>query len=126
MFKKGKIFSFSIVIKKFFSDVLVLQLTKKSFKRIAPCIGVRRNLRAIEERQGQQYTLLQEQTKILQNLQNEIQSLKGIIEKMPNLPGAEPGREKMSSAFYPAETEKDLDDILKRAVQVSFLSSLKK
>ena len=89
-------------------------------------MGCGRNLRAIEERQGQQYTLLQEQTKILQNLQNEIQSLKGIIEKMPNLPGAEPGREKMSSGFYPAETEKDLDDILERAVQVSSLSSLKK
>ena len=44
---------------------------------------------------------------------------------MPNLPGAEPGREKISSAFYPAETEEDLDNLLERAVQVSSLSSLK-
>ena len=41
---------------------------------------------------------------------------------MANLPGAEPGREKMSLAFYPAETEEDLE----RAVQVSSWSSLKK
>ena len=41
LFKKGKIFSSSIVIKKnFFSDVLVLRLTKKSFKRIATYITV--------------------------------------------------------------------------------------
>ena len=59
-------------------------------------------------------------------LQNEIQSFKAIIEKMANLPGAEPGREKMSLAFYPAETEEDLDGLLERAVQVSSWSSLKK
>ena len=44
---------------------------------------------------------------------------------MANLPGAEPGREKMSLAFYPAETE-DLDGLLERAIQVSSWSSLKK
>ena len=136
MFKKRKIFSSLIVIKNLFffrrarSSSNQTKLQKNSplhnCTNAVHLLGLGRNLRAIEERQRQQYALLQEQKKLLQNLQNEIQSLKGIIEKMPNLPGAEPGREKISSAFYSAETEEDLDNLLERAVQVSSLSSLKK
>ena len=88
-------------------------------------MGLRSSIKTIDERQRQQYTLLQERTKILQNLQSEIQSLKVIIEKMPNLPGAEPGREKKSLPFYSVETEEDLDGFLE-AVQVSSWSSVKK
>ena len=43
---------------------------------------------------------------------------------MPNLPGAEPGKKK-SLAFYPVETEEELDGLL-QAVEVSSWSSVEK
>ena len=90
---------------------------------VAHLMGLRSSIKVIDERQRQQYTLLQKHTKILQNLQGETQSLKAIIEKMSNFPGAEPGRQKKFLPFYPVETE-DLDGLLE-AVQVSSWSSVK-
>ena len=97
----------SMQARTIFSDLQTKKFQKNSHldnnANAAHFLGLRSSIEGIGRRQRQQYTLLQEQTKILHNLQSEIHIFTAILEKMPNLPGAEPGREKKSVTFYLVE-----------------------